>query len=478
MHKSANSGNDTFQDEFHVNCKWLRKATEAECEMEEVYLRGHRLWYQLDLSSLKPLQDDHVRRALGHLYKKAPNLAVTFAKREGELWAKRTTSGAIDFQVVKHETLEEVRSSLHRYNFNDKIAPTLCARLLEDKTTNAAGVNELEPSFPYKYHLVFGIRHSVVDGTSTMTLMGYFIKLLNDVISGASVDNGVPLGRFLSNEETLKLILEKKKEIEGEAQLLQQLQDEFQYKKEIKPLVLKLSKEPQFSKRTATIFTVLNQTTTRSFIAKCHSENVTINSMMTALINRAIVELFVEEDILQDCYKIQTFHAVNLRRYWSSTEVSETLGCHIGFPLIVNAETPRDLQSCFWEYAKNLHARFKEDLASGKILQNEAYKMMQLSKDESHDGHTHVPNDYAGDYVTSSMGDVTRLVTTGGDNVRITNVLRSTSIHGTEFPLLFNYHTFRNRLTLGFDYNTDVLDTDTAGRIQSKIIMHLKELIS
>ncbi|XP_066948438.1 uncharacterized protein [Macrobrachium rosenbergii] len=477
MNKIVNSANDTFQDEFHLNCKWLRKATEAECEMEEVYLHGHRLWYQLDLSSLEPLQEDQVSRALGHLYRKAPNLAVTFAMREGELWAKRVRSGGIDFQVVKHRTLEEVRSSLHRYNFSDETAPTLCARLLEDKTANDAGVNELEPSFPYKYHLVFGIRHSVVDGTSTMTLMGYFIKLLNDVISNISVDNSVPLGRFLSNEETLKLILEKKKEIEREPKLQQQLHDEFQYKKENKPLVLKLSKKPTFSKRTATIFTVLNQTTTCSFIEKCHSENISINSMMTALINRAIVEIFVEEDILQDCYKIQTFHAVNLRRYWSAP-VSNTLGCHIGFPLIVNAETPRDVQSCFWEYARNLHARLKEDLASGKILQNKAYKMMKISKEESHDGRPHVLNDNEGDFVTSSMGDVTRLVTTGGDYVRITNVFRSTSIHGTEFPLLFNYHTFRNRFMLGFDYNTDVLDADTAGRIQSKIITRLKELIN
>lgn len=456
-------------DERIFTGEWLRKASDSEKEMELYHQDDCVLiWYQLDLSSAEPLQEEHVRRAVAHLYRKVPSLNVCYGTYEDDVWFRRATNPEIDFKVHRGLQLEEVRESLRNHSYKSETGPLFCARLVYDSPDIANDTNDLEPSFSFKSHILFGLHHGMTDGTSNMNIMGFFISLLNDVISEKPINDQESLGHFASDEETMRLIMEQKTVLEENPKLKREIEDGLlQY--EHTPFIIKGFSPSVKEKRTSSIVRVLDQDVTSKFIQRCKQEKVTVGSVFTAVVNMALVDILVEYGVVQDSYLIKNFHTVNFRRFWKP-KPSVPLGLHMGYPLMLFSDTPRNVRHKFWDYAKALGEGMKDYVFSGRMFAEKAYSAFFCKDLSNSKDHT------CCDYITSNMGDVTRLVTEGGDHVRITNVVRGSTFHEIPYPVLVNSHTFRSIFTVIFEYNEAKLQPEVAENLCSKIEKCFREV--
>ncbi|XP_066961938.1 uncharacterized protein [Macrobrachium rosenbergii] len=461
----------------YFNGQWLRKASVREQLMDTRHKHGSFLiWYQLGLKSKAPLQDEQVKRAVIHLYRRVPNLGVALAPREGTLWLKRATNPDVDFKVLQGQTVEEVRGILCTFRSNTETGPLFCARLLKDSPDKISDIDpeDLDPDMKHSYFMFFGFHHGVVDGTTNMYIMGFFISMLNDIISNKPINDDVPLGEYLPEDETLKLILRKKEMIEADPCLRDRLIQENELYKNQKANITQISGKISTGKRTVTLARILSQNVTLKFIQKCRQEKVTVNSAFSALVAVALTDTLVEYGLVKDSYCVQNFHIVNLRRYWEN-KPPISLGCHIG-PLKLYTETPRNLGDKFWDYVRSLHQQIKDSIESGKVLTDKAFHSLTmdalpLSGDPLSD------KDYNGDFLTSNLGNVTPLVTEGGEHVKISHVIRSTTIHFIDKPVLINLHTFRGKFTMMFDYNSGAIRKDIAEKYCSQILKRLFNIL-
>ncbi|XP_068210056.1 uncharacterized protein [Palaemon carinicauda] len=458
-------------DERIFTGEWIRKASISEKEMESYHLKEEDLliWYQLDLSSTEPLLEEHVRQAVAHLYRKVSNLNVCYGTRGDDVWFRKATNPEIDLEILHGLTLEEVRDSLRKHSYRSETGPLFCARLLFDSPDTAKDTNDLEPSLPFKSHIIFGLHHGMTDGTSNMNIMGFFISLLNDVIANRPINDEEPLGHFASDEETMKLIMEQKVVLEGNPKLKAKIEEDLLFQNGHSPLMVKSFPRSNKKKHISSIVRVLDREVTSRFIHRCKKEKVTVGSAFTAVVNMAIVDVLMDCGVIEDSYMIENFHTINLRRFWKP-RTSVPLGLHMGYPLMLFSDTPKNVRDHLWDYAKTLGESLKEKVFSGRLFAHKAYAMFfpkELPHSEDH---------IACDYITSNMGDVTRLVTEGGEHVRITNIVRGSSFDSIPYPVLINSHTFRGIFTISFDYNEGLLMPEVAEKLCSQIVKCVTEV--
>nr|XP_053641758.1 uncharacterized protein LOC128695274 [Cherax quadricarinatus] len=125
------------------NDRWIR----AAMPLEEWFEMGHKhgtflACYVLTLGSPQPLDHNHVKQALLHLYRKVPSLRLSMDTRDGVLWFKECTRETIDFEVVTDCDLDNVVSHLRTYRYNCKLGPMWCARFLPAASATVAGESE------------------------------------------------------------------------------------------------------------------------------------------------------------------------------------------------------------------------------------------------------------------------------------------------------------------------------------------------
>ncbi|XP_064121999.1 uncharacterized protein LOC135226402 isoform X2 [Macrobrachium nipponense] len=466
-------------DNNYFNGQWLRKASMWEQVMDTSHKHGNFLiWYQLDLKSRTPLQEEQVKRAVIHLYRRVPNLGVALAPREGTLWVKRATNPNVDFKVLQGQTVEEARAIVCAFRSNTETGPLFCARLLKDSPDKISDIDpeDLDPDLKHSYFMFFGFHHGVVDGTSNMYIMGFFISMLNDIISNRPINDDEPLGEYIPEDATVKLILRKTEMIEADSRLRDRLIQENEVQKNQKANITQISDKTPAEKRTVTLARVLSQDVTLKFIQKCRQEKVTVNSAFSALVAAALTDTLVEYGLVKDSYSVQNFHLVNLRRYWEN-KPPISLGCHIGGPLKLYTETPRNLGDKFWDYVRSLHQQIKDGIESERVLIDKALHLLTTDELPYTDEFLFSDKEYEGDFVTSNLGNVTPLVTEGGEHVKISHVIRSTTIHCIENPVVINLHTFRGKFTMMFDYNSGAVRKDIAEKYCSQILKRLFSIL-
>nr|XP_053645218.1 uncharacterized protein LOC128697505 [Cherax quadricarinatus]XP_053645219.1 uncharacterized protein LOC128697505 [Cherax quadricarinatus] len=476
--------------------KWLREASKVEKIFEECHKRGILLIaYHVSLSTRVPLQEDQVRLALKHLYRKVPCLRVCFGEREGTLWFREATNNNVDFKVLPETEVNEVMACLKSYQYNSDTGPLWCTRLVADTSSgqceqttsmvdniSSGHSGQASPhipddnlvSFPHSYHLFLGFHHSIVDGFSAMKICGFTVTLLNDVITGKPI-NDDQLGEFVSREETMELVLAKKALIEADPLLMKKLTDEANLRKDKELFFSRIYQIPEgIEVKSLILERQLDTTTTRKFLNKCRAERVTVHSAFTALADAALVELMAEKDAVQDTYNIYNYHSVNMRRYWKG-DVSKSLGCHVSV-IFMNTHTPRNINEIFWDFARSVHQELQSKLKSGSALEEEAFDLL---KSDSMDTFEAIADSPSGlvlpDYNTTNMGDVTALVTEGTDHIRVTRVIRS--ISNTVLACTHVFHTFRGRFLYLLDYSTRHLSTEIAESFCNKIFDNLLNVI-
>lgn len=460
-------GNDPY-----FTGEWVREANHTEREMEEGHQMGNMLiWYQLDLSSPQPLQEDHVRRAVQHLYRKVPSLGLCFGNRDGKMWFRRATNPNVDFKVHHGVSLEHVRDSVRKYHFSSDTGPLFCVHLVYNALGAVSDPYNLEPTCPNRCHVIFGFHHAVTDGTSNMVIMGFFVSLLNDVLANKPVIDGEPLGSFSSNEETVRLINKKKSVLESNPELREKIASDIHFEVNHTPHIQDDLPKPNERKYTTSIIKVLDTQMTSNFLQRCRKEKLTVHSVFTALANMAIVQVLTERSVIRDSYVITNFHTINMRRYWECNS-EKALGLHMGYPVMLYTDTPRDVHKNFWNYSRKLGESLKDYISSERILLDKAFAKFYPQDMPSADTH-----DLVCDYITSNMGNITNLVTEGGDYARVTNLLRGTTFHEIPYPMLLNCHTFRGIFTIICDYNIADIQKDNAEKICSQITKNLQKFV-
>ncbi|XP_068227590.1 uncharacterized protein [Palaemon carinicauda] len=451
------------------NGKWLWPTTPIE-EYSEV---GHQrstflMCYQLSMCSPSPLSTEHVKESLEHLYRKVPNLRVCYGTRDGVSWFREAVNKDIDFQVVETDDAWQVMNCLRTYRYNSETGPLWCVRLIPD-ARKSSEEND------HHYHLMLGFHHGIIDGFSAMKICGFIISLLNDVIAGRDINDEEQLAEFRNHDETNRVILEKKRLLEKNLESQKRLFSEIDRKKDIKSIFIESFKRADGGKdRTRSVLRIMDETSTSKFIQKSRSEGVTVHSAFTALANVAMVDLFIEKDIRQHSYLLINNHVINIRRYWSG-DVSRSFGCHIVAPMRIYTEVQPFVKGKFWDFARSVHADLQRDLKEGVILQNQAVAQLKNSPKLTADDFYYPAQPC--DFNTSNLGDVTPLVTEGGDHVRPTNVFRSVAIHFTNATWSHLFNTFKGRLIHVLDYNNRTMSKEIAEKYSDYLFKRLMEVI-
>lgn len=460
--------------------KWLWKATMAEMFFDASNrFQTFMVSYQLTVATAAPLLEDQVTSALSHLYRKTPNLRACFDQRDGTTWLREMAQEKIDFEMLPEtasaaETLQKLRN----YHYDSNAGPLWCAKLRPGPPSESAA-NEMQ-GFPHLYTFFLGFHHGITDGTSTMKICGFLVQLLNDVISGKAIDDVEQFGVFISGEVTHKIVNKRVAAMRADPEILQKMIGESEAHKSncsILNLTYKDAREDECN--TKYITRDLDVATTSAFFQKCRAESVTINTAFAALANAAMVDLLALGGLEQESYKIRSDHVVSVRRYWDE-DGSKYLGCHILPPMPILVEVPRHIGDKFWDYARSMHKEIQSELKAEAVVREEALKTYFMPENANFDEFfqsPQSPNDNTCDFCVSNMGDVTKLVTEGGDHVQVTHVLRSVSVHGVPNNWSHLIHTFRGRLIHVLDYNTGRVNTQMAQTFCERIFHHLHNVL-
>ncbi|XP_069937990.1 uncharacterized protein [Cherax quadricarinatus] len=368
---------------------------------------------------------------------------------------------------------------LRTYRYNSATGPLWCARLMSDVSccqsilTSAHKTDDRSVFFRHSHQLFVGFHHGIVDGWTAMKICGWTVTLLNDVISGKPVNND-QLGEHVSPKQTMELLLARKALIEDNPKLIKKLTDGTNLQQEMKSFFQLINQMPkEIEERSLHVERELDVSTTKSFIHKCRAERVTVHSAFTALTGAALTDLLTEKGIVQDTYNIRVGHLINMRRYWKG-DVSRSLGCHILKPLLQCIDTSRNVLDKFWDFARSVHQELQRNIEDGTIIEEEAFRMIN-DADIEPDIKSDAP--IRTDYDISNMGDVTALVTEGGEHINVTHILRSISIHNTAATCSHIIHTFRGKFIYVLDYNTKYVSTEIAETFCNKIFNNFLKVI-
>lgn len=349
--------------------------------------------------------------------------------------------------------------------------PLWCVKLLSEPPSSPeipAGTDMEQ--FCHVYTLFLGLHHVITDGSSNMKICGFLVQILDAVMGKRAIDTVEQLGVFVPDERIQQLQRERVAAMEADLELRRRVVDEIQ-SRDGKCSLVKSTYKGVGEKvpRTGMLEKTLDAESTMAFIKRCRSEGVTVNSAFTALASVAIVDLLVDGGLVQEAYNIRSDHVLNARRYWGG-DTSRYLGCHI-LPLMPTvAKTPQKINGKFWDFARSVHQGLQKKVNEGAPLLAEAAKHFMLANPD-------FDPTFEYDFCVSNVGDVTSLVTEGGDRVQALHVIRTSALHAAPCTWTLLVHTFRGRLILALTYNSAFVNSQMAKKFCDGIFRHLQEVL-
>lgn len=444
---------------------WIRPTTAKEEYFEVGHQKGvTQVYYCLDLMCLKPLDDELVRSALTHLYKKVPLLRLCLRQREGQLWLREMARCDIDFKSLGHEAQKDVEDELMSYTYNTAEGPMWCVRFLRDVPSETSSLQD--PDFSHKYTLLLGIHHSLGDGFTNLKICGFMHSLLDDVAAGRPVDDDEQLGEHLGDEFARQLYEDERRRLTEDPELLKECKEELLGITTNRPLLLDILPEPRNEDvRTCSVEKHFDADVTSSFRKKCKAEGVTVHSGLVGAISVAFVKILEGVREVPDEFELLSGHDVNLRRYYTG-DTSNILGVHLPtFGFKMSFRVSKDPLRNFWPSVKAFHEKFKSALNSRSPVRNVALRMMMRSKSENFDDYfkdSGVPDCY---FTVSNVGDVTSMVPGDGDCVRVIKLATMSSLRNMTNFMCFYVKSYKGRLHVNLGFSTRFLDYAMANRI-------------
>ncbi|KAG0716153.1 hypothetical protein GWK47_010362 [Chionoecetes opilio] len=440
---------------------WVRKLTEVEKSMDRNNQEQHILVvHRLSFCSRRPVKTEEVEEALGHLYRKAPNLRLCIRERGEELWFREMDKQTLDFEVEEEQDVEEVTQFLHTHSYTHE-GPMWRARLVPVASPSyqpphlAAFHQDLRPAFPHCYHILLGFTHAIGDGHTFVRVCAALAHLLDRVLCGGPVDQHQQVGSFALNEEYDAKSMQCTAAFFTDLAWREKCIAEVNKGMPQSPLLPHVLSQGEGGPGKTLLYTqTLEKATTSRLLQQCRGAGVTLSSCLAAAGNLALVELLQERGVAQDTYSISNCHLINMRRTWPPGTAEHALGCYFNSSLRMFLATPRAAEGeHFWQYAKYVHGRLYGLLQDEQFLEKAPFNAWCYATNASQ----HVQRDLT----YNTRGDLTHRLE-GTQQLTVTNLLSSCSIHKSDIPWDHVFGTVRGRLSHTLKYNTTLVTEDTA----------------
>lgn len=384
----------------------------------------------------------------------------------------------LDVEEVMAENLDQVESTLEsllRRQYKVQEGPLWFVRFLTPSLSGQADQNQNNKESinhnKYKYVCIFGFHHNVSDGTTNMSFCRVFLKVLNDLIQGNTIDFteagtfAPPLHDRLadaaSSQWTLFCMFLKRF-----------YRAVISYGAHVSNFTQVFRMPAEIGAGTRVLHHQLDEVTSHRLYLRCKMEGVTVNSAFTAAANLALYQLMTEQRPGLTSTRINCVHAVNMRRYWPQAQQPGSLGCHISM-LDVGFPVEKSHLKEFWEYSRNIHTSLSRHLASTrralavqpisermKLVIGSNYWLDRLGLPSTNDSH----------YCVTNMGNLSSTFPGDGPEVEVSRVLRTVSCHFMPTLCQHTLQTFRGRLSYSLDYYTQKLTRETASQYAAGIM--------
>ena len=378
------------------------------------------------------------------------------------------------FQIISGVKTEEEKDKVTTHAYNSKEGPLWCVRLFPEAKSSPSQVDE---DFPNNYSLIFGIHHSLSDGTTNVKICNLLCHIINDVMGSQNVNDGEQLGEITGDEEIRSLYDEEMTRLRENPELCEEIKRELTEGSRVRPFIRQICAVPgDVPVLTRSVDATFDQQMSGRFYQRAKSKGVSLHSALTGLFNLSLVDLMQEHGISEDRYDIRAGHDINVRRYYKGNS-SKVLGIHgplFGYRTIF--VTPKKMLPVFWETVKGFHEKFHSDLSSRKVLTTAAYRIMNENTDQNFyemfkaDAE---PNYY---YTISNMGNLDGTLFESSSCVSLRKLIRFSSLRNRGAFMCLYIHTFRRQLNITFTYSTRFLTHDFVHRLKELCHFNMKLL--
>ncbi|XP_013417881.1 uncharacterized protein LOC106178986 [Lingula anatina] len=404
------------------------------------------------------LSDDVWRTSLQLLQKNIPHLRLNIVWRDGKRYFKYMDDPHVDFgilDVTSDDDWKTVHEDMMRVQFLKENAPLWRVKILRmpkprDVTYKADFSSYALNGYPTV--VVFGIHHSILDGTSYVLMLKKLLQYLNAVSKNDTTENDEVVTFHPSTESLLP-----------QDQMVFKWTDYFQVIKEKihslfpyhSPYLKRFPPPPNsdegYTKTVALEFTISE---TERLIAKCKEHETTVHGALVAAASIALVNA-INEGATPRPADVPTSHVVNMRRFMPP-EFQNAFGAFVGLTYLTMSVPAAATYQSFWELAKSSKQTLHASINNGDVIQGCKIRGHLLPDDNSVKGL--LASDICKyDIGTSNIGDCDKRCPPGeaDDNVHATRIVTSTAMQNLS-KLFYHYlHKFRGRFCYNLDYGTN-----------------------
>ena len=199
---------------------------------------------------------------------------------------------------------------------------------------------------------------------------------------------------------------------------------------------------PELKPKTITLVQVFDKKQSKAFRYCCKKENISLLSGISTLIDAAIVNSLINKRFNQlFSYKISSSHAVDMRRYFPTTELEFGLGQR---PLYFTRDVTESVVSKFWTEALQHHAIFKSEYQKKAPLQLDVVNKLTNTNG--------LPTSYENKlyFILSNAGDDSLIIRIYGDYLQMEYLDGTTDMTATNYLSMFLCFFFKQRHMLDF----------------------------
>ncbi|XP_013417346.1 uncharacterized protein LOC106178629 [Lingula anatina] len=414
------------------------------------------------ITSKRVITDDVWEQCLSQLQRDIPHLRLVIVWQEGKRHFKYMDIPRVDIELIEgtaEDDWEKVHEDMMRVSFDTANGPLWRVRVVRmpkrnaDSRTEGYAVNENDL---FNSVVVFGVHHSIMDGTSSLYMLRRLINILNAATSGVPCED--------SEDVMLQPALED---------LLPRVDMAFNWRDYIQVAILKLMewfpRKSLYMKRfppptavgdtyTKTVAVEFSIPETERILAKCKDHGTTVHGIFFAAASMAMASL-VNDGKPHSVLNIGSTHAVNMRRFLPP-ELKTAFGLLVWIPAVTLMTPTTVAYSALWRLAKNATQVVHSALRNGEVTQS--YKIEKYMGDDSVKRMLAYP-DCTMEFFMSNIGDCDKLCPPGGkdDEVHATRIVTSTASLRYPAPFVHFLHKFRGRFCYNVDYCTNrVSDTN------------------
>ena len=375
------------------------------------------------------------------------------------------------FQVLHDANVDEVSQELVTMKIDASKEPLWAARLLpwcpkHDRFIRMTSTPDDKPKFPNVYHFVIGSFHAINDGFSNSFMNKVLLEMLTDILSGEEVDDTRPLGSLYCPEKEFEEQRKMEMHFVNNPDLLQERKKHFGNILSNTLINRDFVPPPESKPKTITLVHVFSKEQSKVFRYRCKKENISLHSGISTLIDAAIVNSLINKGFNQPFYKISSSHAVDMRRYFPTTELEFGLGQR---PLYFARGVTEYVVSKFWTEALQHHAIFKSEYQKKAPLQLDVVNKLTNTNGlpTSKEGATSFENKLY--YSLSNAGDNSSIITNYGDHIQMEYMDGTTDMTASNYLSMFLCFFFKGKIHCSFQYNSNMLSDHTAEEIKNNL---------